>query len=366
MIQSIPNSGLMRYSRSFRRSLEGWTLTALTLAFAIAAFTSAAAQQPYSQSRRTDIASSARIYGYNLAEGNWTEDQLSCAALPSVSLIRMERVYSDGTESLFTALESRNSGRIHIVPVLYHGATPFLPAPRNPRNYALFNSLAPADSGTALTSRAWLDRSVCYAEMTGAYIDLRSSRSNYAEIAGEPAPTVHSNRRDHTASVTLAERDGSHSYRVWSVSFNRKGKIISAHTQEETVYAPEMARARGVATPENHAEPASAHESSLESLRPPSRKTSPTESATLPATVVSQPGSNVPPQQAATGANSPGNNPSAAIATAPESQPGWKPLANSAQPAAKFIPDAPQPPQKFIPNSADEGDQRTPQSQPQK
>ncbi len=93
------------------------------------------------QMRQRELAEAARIYGYNIEEGNWSYEQTLCAPMPETILLHYSQKFSDATESLFTAVVPRASGRIGIVPVLYRNATPFVPAPKNPRNYALFNNL---------------------------------------------------------------------------------------------------------------------------------------------------------------------------------------------------------------------------------
>src|SRR6185312_9186357 len=158
-----------------------WIATALAPALVWAAFGGFSAN---AQQREGGIASAAKIYGYDLGAGNWTLDQIQCVVMPKVSLLHYRETFPDGTESRFTAVVPlAGEGRVHIVPVLYRNATPYLPAPLNPRNYALFNQLV---QGTAAKG-TWRDLSACYAALTGAGSGVRSELG----IAGAPRPTVH-------------------------------------------------------------------------------------------------------------------------------------------------------------------------------
>lgn len=324
---------------------SGWLVCAL----AIAAVLPVAAQQP----RQDDVAAAAQIYGYNLAEGNWSYSPASCEAMPSVVLFHYQRAYPDGAESNFTALVPRSMGHVRIVPVLYHGATPFVPAPRNPRNFALFNSLAaPATSSGPNAERHWLELASCYAEMTGGN-DFLSAPVASPAIAGQPSPTVGVAIQDKTAHVVFAERDGDHSYRVWSLLFNRDGKIKLAQTQEQSVYAPKIARST---TPASTTETQSAQDAAAQPTPSPAMNTA-RESASRPlqlstsqadqhASIESE------PNQPASAPVALSPNPAAESqnASAQPSQPGWKLIVNPPQPPSKFIPNAPAPPGATVGN----------------
>lgn len=306
--------------------------------FAVALALPAMAQQSaIPQSRNGEIAAAARIYGYNLAEGNWTESPGFCTAMPQAILLHYHREFPDRTESVFTAIVPRAAGQVRIVPVLYHGATPFVPAPRNPRNYALFNSLeAASDSGfDTADEKHWREAGACYAEMTGGTIEnLQDSR---VEIAGQPSPTVLMDLQTKTARVVVAERNGSHSYQVWSILLNRKGKITSVRAEQEAVYEPKLAHSTVISSSTNTSEVAAA--------KPPApQETSKRESQTL---IQPEPSLSAPDEITTASSRSVA---STTQDSAIPSQPGWKPIVNPAEPPSKLIPDAPPPAQKFIPN----------------
>lgn len=225
-----------------------WTCSVLVLVFGVTASSPAAAQQVASdglsataqaalQSRETELATSAQIYGYNLAVGNWAVEQSPCAAMPDTLLLRYRQEFPDGAESLFVAAVPRAAGRIHIVPVLYRGATPFVPAPTNPRNVALFNQLVsqPFSKGNSVALSA------CYAALTGARVSPDTGAAPKVEIAGAPSPTIHLEPQGKLLGVTLATRESPSAYKLWGLSLNQAGQVKSVKTTDETVYAAKAA-----------------------------------------------------------------------------------------------------------------------------
>lgn len=330
------------------KSRSGWPFIALAFALVLPAM----GQQP----RQTDVAAAAKIYGYNLTEGNWIYSPAHCDAMPGVVLLHYHRSYPDGAESNFTALVPRSMGRVRIVPVLYHGATPFVPASKNPRNFALFNSLTEPVTIGSKQEKRWLERASCYAEMTGGN-DFLGALGAGPAIASQPSPTVRVTVQGKTAHVLFAERDSYHTYRLWELLFNREGKIKSAQTQEESVYATGIARST---VPMQHPKTTS-EAAAAQSMRSQTGEIV-KESASRPAPL----STSQPQQRASIEPNQPAPSaaPIATLSTSPASepqitqpaQPGWKLVLNPARPPAKFIPNAPPPPSKSIPNPS--GDQK--------
>lgn len=179
------------------------------------------------KARATDITESAKVYGYDLGAGNWIPTQASCAALPNVILLHYLRDFPDGAQSRFTAVVPRGAGRVRIVAVLYHGATPFVPAATDPRNYALFNELV-EQAGSDARSR--LPLSGCYAELTGG--DSGPLPEVRPAIAGAPGPRLHLEPESKMSRVTLASRSTPESYQVWNISFDDKGQVTKAAAEE--------------------------------------------------------------------------------------------------------------------------------------
>jgi hypothetical protein len=316
------------------------------------------------QARRADIAGAARIYGYNLEAGNWASEQTLCPPMPQTILLHYLQQFPDGTASLFTALVPRGAGRTRIVPVLYHNGTPFLPAPKNPRNYALFNELVPQAiaSRDVKSSNDWLELSACYAEMTGSRTNIPPGSGIKVAIAGAPSATIHIDPQDNTARVTFASREGTYRYRVWSVSFNKNGRVIAAGAEDNTVYAakapaPQVQSAATAATPEASRPVQNNRQTAQAQGGAPKQPA--TETAVQPAQSPAQ--RNEPAI-----ASVPPNMPSAmasANAGEQQSEPGWKFVLHPAEPASKVIPPAPPPPEKIVPPPPDPWNESAPTNQ---
>jgi hypothetical protein len=316
-----------------KKSFCRWIVTTLASALLWAAF---AGRPAIAQTQAGEIASSARIYGYDLAEGNWTLEQVQCRAMPKVSLLHYRRTFSDGTESRLTAVVPLAGGHVRIVPVLYRNATPYLPAPVNPRNYALFNELV---RGSAAKG-TWLDLSACYAALTGAGSGLHSEIG----IAGAPRPTVHLGPGSKTHLVTFATREGQSSYTVWNVSFDRFGRVTNASTEDESVYAgktPSPVFPRAARERQKRAEA----ERPGEKIHPKSQERAVNVEAAREIRSA--------PQEHA--ANAEAESESPAQGTLPQQQQssdeaGWKFIPKPPEPPSKIIPEPRQPSDAVLPN----------------
>ena len=290
------------------------------------------------EAHQSALTESAAIYGYSLA-GNWSWEQVLCAPMPDTIMLHYSEQFPDGTESLFTALIPRDAGRVRVVPVLYRNATPFVPAPKNRVNYALFNQLVPQSiAHKTLTNIELLSLSACYAEMTGGIAGMRSVTAKDATSIGLPVPMIYLDPKDHLARVTLPTLDQSRTYRAWDITFNKYGRVISADTEEHTLYA-----SQGTSQPQpvaaSTASPASAP------AYPPA-----------PERTIAQPTPGAPPASAPVSV--PMNaavSPSPVPATSAASQPGlhWKVIPPAPAPVWKSIPPAPPPPVKVIPSPPD-------------
>lgn len=269
---------------------------------------------------RAGIAAAAPIYGYDLAKGSWTIQQLSCAAMPKTVMLRYTRRFPDGAESMFTVLAPRGVGTVTVVPVLYAGRTPFTPAPDNPRNVALFNRLVlPSTAQDALASRSqWRELGACYATMTGA--NAIAAPGKAIGVAGAPAPFLHLEARGKGKTLTLADRNDVGAYRLWTMRFNARGRLTTASVQNYVVPSTKTQEARAAATQTN---------------------------AALPKTLETEP---VPPASTEVGGKPSRQNARLRQTKDRAKERGWTFIRNPPEPSAKFIPNAPRPPAKFIPN----------------
>lgn len=332
-----------------KKMLRHGMLSALAAVLVWAAFGAPAAS---SQRREGGIASAAKIYGYDLGAGNWTLDQVQCVAMPKVSLLHYREAFPYGAESRFTAVVPlEGEGPVRIVPVLHRNATPYLPAPVNPRNYALFNELV---QGTAAKG-TWLDLSACYAALTGAGSGVRSELG----IAGAPRPTVHTDPGGKTHRVTFATRQGESGYKVWNVSFDRFGRVMNATTEDESVYAGKAPSPRKMPEPavaakakpapkidRKQRERAVYAEAAREIHQEPQERAANAEAAPK---IENGPQENAEKtSEAATSKPAPENPPQQQPSSSDDA--GWKFIPKAPDPPSKIIPEPPQPSEAPLPN----------------
>ncbi len=190
------------------------------------------------ESRARDIQQSALIYGYDLASGNWQVEQGVCPQLPDTLLLHYLERYPNGTQSLFTVLIPRTSGRVRVIPVLHRNAVPFLPSASNPSNYELFNSLVSPETAQkdSVAGGEWLSLGVCYAEMVGGKPNVPSDPSLDPATIKAPAPTVYKDSVTGQRSIRFPDRDAADVVKMWSISLDSKGRVIAASNEDTATY----------------------------------------------------------------------------------------------------------------------------------
>jgi hypothetical protein len=299
---------------------------------------------------QSDLIEAARIYGYTLEAGNWKYEQTLCAPMPDTILLHYLQQFPDGTESLFTALVPRGVGRIRVVPVLYHSATPYVPAPRNPRNFALFNELVPgaiAAQAVAPNGNA-VELSVCYAELTGGRTNVPPGSGVRVAISGAPLATTHVNAQDKAIRVTFADREGARTYKIWTVSLDQNGRVHSVETENESVYAANSTSPQTQPVPMTEMTKTDQSEQSNDQAeQTESQQPSTVDAANQPAHIIMDAGQAAPVSAA----------PAAPLTVVPgsesSSESGWKFVLHPAEPSSKIVASAPQPPEKLISVPAD-------------
>ena len=300
------------------------------------------------QAHQSDVIQAARIYGYNLGEGNWAYEQTLCGAMPGTILLHYLQMFPDGTSSLFTALVPRQSGRVRIVPVLHRNASPFVPPPKNPRNYALFNELVPSEVASKAVAPGGngLELSVCYAELVGGRTNVPQGSGIRVPIAGAPLATISANPKDNVVRVTFASQQADSTYRLWSVTFSKAGRVVGADSEDHTVFAPK-------ASPPQPSAVATTTEQSDQGQQVKEQTPQPGASvqAALPDALSKTENQQVAASTTQTSVISK-DHPSE---QAPE--PGWKLMPHPAEPAATVIAPAPPPSEKIIPMPPNPEDQ---------
>lgn len=194
------------------------------------------------ENRAREIQQSALVYGYDLANGNWQVEQGVCPQLPDTILLHYLERYPNGTQSLFTVLVPRTSGRVRVVPVLHHNAVPFLPSASNPRNYELFNSLVSPETADkdSVAGGEWLSLGVCYAEMVGGKPNVPRDPSLDPATIKAPAPTVHIDAATGQRNIRFPDRDAADVVKMWSVSLDPKGRVLAASNEDTSTYAAQI------------------------------------------------------------------------------------------------------------------------------
>lgn len=188
--------------------------------------------------RQKELISEAQFYGYDITIGHWTYDQAICQQLPNTLMLHYLNKFPDGSESLFTALVPRNAGRIRIVPVLYRNASPFSPAVKNPRNFAIFNSLVPADIARkdAGLEGKWLTLGVCYAEVVGGRPNVPNEPSLDIATIKAPLATYRIDAATKQRQVQFSDRDAAKIFKIWTISFNENGRVTAAISEDYETY----------------------------------------------------------------------------------------------------------------------------------
>ncbi len=183
------------------------------------------------RAHRLDLATEAAFFGYHLDAAGWTSDQVLCPEIDGV-LLHYRRTARDGASSLFAAFVPRDASRVYVVPVLYHGATPFASAIGSERSLAVFNRAIPAEMAEkALNpdgSGGWLQLAVCYAEFVGAEPWVITQANQESGLIRAPQPTLRVSEVDRLEHVVFAGRDAPGRYEVWDVTFSGKGRLLAA------------------------------------------------------------------------------------------------------------------------------------------
>lgn len=214
--------------------------------------------------RRKELISEAQFYGYDITTGDWSYDQAICPQLPNTVLLHYLSKFPDGSESLFTVLVPRNADRIRVVPVLYHNASPYTPAIKNPRNFTIFNTLVPAeiakkDSGA---EGKWLSLGVCYAEVVGGRPNVPNEPSLDVATIKAPLATFRLDTTTRQRQVQFSDRDAANVYKIWTISFNQNGRVTGAANEDYATYVAHIVQP-----------PAASAMTILPATAPPSRVT---------------------------------------------------------------------------------------------
>jgi len=194
------------------------------------------------------IAAEARFFGYDLSLAGWNWDASTCPAMPEELLLHYRRSFSNGAESLFTALVPRTAGRVYVVPILYRNAMPFRSATGSERSIAVFNRVVPADVAAAAIQPdgKWLALGLCYADMAYGNANIVNRAGDEMGLARAPQPLLHLSEGNSARSIVFTDRNAPGQYLVWTITFSQKGRVTAASALQLSDY---VARVRNGAEP---------------------------------------------------------------------------------------------------------------------
>jgi len=206
------------------------------------------------QARKGELTGEAQFYGYDITRPGWTFDQAICPLMPNSILLHYLNKFPDDTQSQFTALIPRASGRIRIVPVLYRNSSPYSPAVKNPRNFEIFNSLVPAEVAKkdADPEGNWLSLGVCYAEVVGSRANVPDDPSLDTATIKAPVATYRYDSKTNERQVQFSDRDSPKIFKIWTISLNEIGRVTGATNEDYDTYVARIVQAqepKGTITP---------------------------------------------------------------------------------------------------------------------
>jgi len=178
----------------------------------------------------SSIAEHARYTGLEFNEGNWTYEQVSCAAFPEHLFLRFMRNNGTGDVSLFTASIPRNNeGRVRIIPIQLRGYSLFSPAPINALTMSAFNHIRAEENPENAPVSAWLETGLCYAALAGGHPQLEPIDADITQ-AKKIALNKGLLQIESTGGATISFDDVSATPRPmhWSMTFDGKGKLVKA------------------------------------------------------------------------------------------------------------------------------------------
>lgn len=188
--------------------------------------------------KQREIAAEAAFFAYDLNSSTWDYDLSVCPALPDQLLLHYSRQYRNGGESLFTALVPRGPGRVFVVPVLYHNATPFRSAAGSERSIAVFNRVVPADiAQQAIQPEGkWLSLALCYADIVYAHATALQRAGDDIGLVRAPLPTLRVSDQDALRQIIFTDRNAPGQYLVWTLALTDKGRITAANSVQLSDY----------------------------------------------------------------------------------------------------------------------------------
>ncbi|MFP5249970.1 MAG: hypothetical protein ACLGP3_09115 [Acidobacteriota bacterium] len=180
------------------------------------------------------IAEHAGYAGLEFNQGKWSSRQIVCPAFPNHLFLRFTRNQGAGDVSVFTASIPRNSeGRVRIIPIERRSYSLFSPAPVNAQTIDAFNHIRAEEHAAGPTP--WVGISLCYAALAGARLPLNPNDD------ADEAQTVSSILTVGEGSgfvMRLTDLAAAPHPTEWTLTFDRKGKMIKSSVKDAGIQAP--------------------------------------------------------------------------------------------------------------------------------
>jgi hypothetical protein len=170
--------------------------------------------------------------------GKWSYEQLVCPDFPNHLLLRFTRNNGVGDQSVFSASVPLNGeGHVRIIPILRRSYTLFSPAPVNEITVAQFNHIRTEEKSSGEPS--WVGTALCYAALAGANpvavpADDTSGPSGFPRAT---APLLEV-PIDGGAVIHLADASAKPKPMVWTMTFNKKGRLLKVKRPPDDVVNP--------------------------------------------------------------------------------------------------------------------------------
>jgi len=176
----------------------------------------------------SSIAERAGFNDIAFNQGKWSYEQLVCPALPNHLFLRFTRNNGANDVSVFSVSIPRNGqGRLRVIPILRRSYSLFSPAPINALTIAAFNHIRTEEQ--AESAPGWLGTALCYAALAGANpLAAQESMKNGSKVFPAASAPELEIPPQGGAIVRFTDMGAAPHPMVWSLVFNRKGRLLKA------------------------------------------------------------------------------------------------------------------------------------------
>ncbi len=180
------------------------------------------------------IGEATTFVGIDFDRGNWSYQQLVCAALPAHLFLLYKADNGSGDMTLFSAAIPRaGNGQVRVIPIRRRGFAPFSPAPVNGLAIAAFNRIRADEPANQKPN--WLPTALCYAALTGPRPQISPASGKTADFAIEFTPTIQIEKYGGS-TVRFVDVAAPQQPMQWALTFGPAGQLVSVDHSAATVY----------------------------------------------------------------------------------------------------------------------------------